>query len=358
MTDKNQSEDATTKSPPISDKKRQQITDILGISISPSRCSTYLKQYLYNEEIETEIKALREQLKSVTNDTEKANIKAKLLALIHKIIRISSETYISVAVICNNFVEDLIKKGIDNAISNNKKVVEISSIMTADYKQCPYYSIYSKLPLFVNYDSKNYDDVKKETSKRTKKVKEEEPTEVQSDNQTEAQTDNQSDVQNKFTFNNYVDAIFKSLKKTAKYEDVKIRISSDVRDFLSNVVIECIKRFVVLSKIISHNLVNIRTMNANYIKTIIIISMTDGGNSQEQIDSVINSITDKLTIYQEHLKNEKINRYNELTDEIKKQMLEKQQERIANRKKLEVVLAEKRANTAMERFKKLSTEKV
>ena len=365
-------------------KQRQQLTDVLGISISPARCATHLKQHLVNEDIESNIKSLRELLKNSTDDEEKIKLKSEIFNLSQKIVRISSETSTVMAVICNGFVEDLLKHSINETINNNKKIVDVSNIISGSHKQNIYYSIYYKLPSFINYDPKVYENLRKERTENNKKNKKSktagvnnstdvnpentvtdtvDTTVVENNNQDSAITTGndttdipQPEDSNKITFNTYIDAILKQVKKNPQYENIKIRISNEVRDYLSNMIIECIKRFVVLSKIIVQQIMGVRTMNSNHIKAIIHMFMKDEGNSDEDINKVINQIDEKLNVYQEHIKSERANKFNELDEATKQQIREKQEERAKNRKKRDIVIAEKRAADAAARVKKLTEE--
>lgn len=370
------------------DKKRQQLTDVLGINISPARCATYLKQYLINEEVENKIKSLREKLKNHDPSVDVSTIKSEIATLSQNTIRLSSETSTVMAVICNGFIEDLLKHSIDEAITNNKKIVDITNITSGNHKNNLYYSIYYKLPSFINYNQKLYDDQKKERQellKKNKKSKETTnntteqpntetttdtssvptPTPVESSesevNKTSHSDSESNDAQdnnngNKITFNTYIDAVLKTIKKDPHYEAIKIRISGEVRDYLSTMIIEAIKRFVVLSKIIVQQIMGVRTMNYNHIKAIIHIFMKDEGNSDEQINKIIQIIDSKLKIYHEHIKADRANKFNELDEAAKKAILDKRAERVKIRKQRAVQLAEKRAIEAAAKVKQLTEE--
>jgi hypothetical protein len=343
-----------------SDKKRQQFTDVLNISISPARCATHLKQYLVNNEIEKEIKDLRSEWKSNDiSDTEKENIKLKISELSKKIVRISNETSTVIAIICNEFITDLLKHGINETIKNNKKIVDIASILSGNHEQSIYYSIYYKLPSFNKYDPKVYETIKKEKLEHSKKNKKSKAVELVEDEAVEEEVETKAEDEhvedgNKITFNSYIDSIRKCIKKEAQYENVKIRVDSEVRDYLSNMIIECIKRFVVLSKIIVQQIMGVRTMNSSHIKAIIHMFMKDEGNTDEQISVIINNIDDKLKIYHEHIRNEKANRFNELSEEQKQQIMESKESRMKDRKQKDLRMAERRAAEAAERLKKLN----
>lgn len=358
------------------DKKRQQFTDVLSISISPARCATHLKQYLINKDVEDEFKKLRDQIKSPDiSDSEKDLIKTQISSLSQKIVRISNETSTVIAIICNGFVNELLRHGIKESINSNKKMVDIESIISGDHKNNLYYSIYYKLPSFNAYDPKVYEAIKKEKTEHNKKNKKSKTEETKEEDEKEETKEKEeekvekSDVEenthngeedgNKITFNSYVEAIIKIIKFDPQYnkdKDNKIRFEQEVRYYLSNMIIECIKRFVVLSKIIVQQIMGVRTMNSNHIKAIIHMFMKDEGNTDEQIDEIINNIDEKLKIYHEHVKNEKNNRYNVLSDEEKKKIMDNKAERVKTRKQKDIVLAKRRAEEAAERLKKLSEE--
>lgn len=340
----------------ITDKKRQQLTEILGISISPARCAAHLKKNLINKDIDTEIHQLREKLKETTDESEKNKIKDDISTLSQKIVRISSETSTVMAVICDGFVEDLLKHSISETLASNKKMVDVSYIMSGDHRKNLYYSIYHKLPTFVNYDGKVYDELRKkkiEDNKKAKKAKKEgSETDPESEPVVTSSTED-----SKTTFNTYIDAVLKNVKRDLKLaENIKIRTGIEVRDFLSNMIIECIKRFVTLSKIFVQQIMGVRTMNSNHIKAIVHMFMKDEGNTDEQIDIVINKINEKIDLFQKHIIAERTNKLDDLDEATKQDLLNKQIEKNKNRKKKDLQLAEKRAADAAERVKRLTEE--
>lgn len=359
------------------DKSRQQLADILGINISPARCATHLKKNLLNEEVENKIKELRDKIK-VSKNTPGSNadeavaMQKEINKLAQNTIRISSETSAVVAVICNGFVENLLKHGITHAIANNttnskNKNVSVSNIMSGDHKGDIYYSVYSRLPSYVNYDQKNYvkQSVKSDATKKSKKAKEEAKEQDDAKEQEEKEAENKSDneptngepdgVNNKLTFITYIDGILKNLKTDSQYSN--IHISSAVKKYLSNMVIEAIERFVALSKIIVEQIMKVRTMNSNHIKAIINIFMKDDNNSDEVINSVINLIDDKLKLYHDHMRNNKLNKPPVVqTEEEQKVAQEKKQEAEKVKKQKALQLAEKRAAEAAARLKQLTEE--
>lgn len=350
-----------TQVPDVENKKRQQLTDILNISISPARCASHLKRNLSNKEIDSEIHNLREKFKTLDNDEEKMKLKEEISTLSQKVVRISSETATVMAVICDGFVEDLLKHSINETLASNKKMVDVNYIMSGDHKKNLYYSIYYKLPTFINYDAKIYEELRKkklEDNKKAKKIKKDgENNEQTSDTDTTNNTTVVVQEDGKTTFNTYIDAVLKNVKKDLQLaENIKIRTSIEVRDFLSDMIIECIKRFVILSKIFVQQIMGVRTMNSNHIKAIVHMFMKDEGNTDEQINTVINRINEKIDLFQKHIINEKNNKWADLDETVKQSMLTKQAEKNKNQKKKNLELAEKRASDAAEKVKKLTEE--
>lgn len=94
----------TTEVENTMDKKRQQMTSILGINISPERCSTHIKKNLYCEEVDGRIHQLRTILKTGEDNDERVKAQQELMVLSQKVIRICNETSTVIAVICDNMV--------------------------------------------------------------------------------------------------------------------------------------------------------------------------------------------------------------------------------------------------------------
>lgn len=372
-------------------KKRQQLTEILGISISPARCSSHIKKNLANKDVDLEIHNLREKIKVTADEVQRNKYKDDLNILSQKVVRISNETSTVVAVICNGFVEDLLKHSINETIANNKKMVDINYIMSGNHKKNLYYSIYHKLPTFANYNPVTYEENRKKKSDENKKIKKNKkdvdsvvpdsvvpdvvpdvvvpdsvvPDSVVTDSVVsdvvlesvvvDENSDNSDD--GKTTFNTYIDAALKNVKKDLQFaENIKIRISIEVRDFLSDMIIECIKRITTLSRIFVQQIMGVRTMNANHIRAIVHMFMKDEGNTDDEINTVIKNIDDKIDLFQKHVVSEKANKWAELDEPTKQKLLVQQTEKNLSKKKRDLLLAEKRATEAAERVKKLSQE--
>lgn len=316
-------------------KKRLQITEILDIIISPTRCSYYVKQAIDNKTSNSD---------NIEND--KKNTK--------KDIRINSESVNVISIICNNVITEILKNIIDEINNNNKKkIIDLSVISSMNYINNIYHPIYYKLKAFTNYDI-----VKNETKKDKKKNNEN----VEVENaEVENNSTNVNNNVNKNTFNIYIDNILKNIKKNINNDDnniSKIRLTVEVKEYLSNLIIDIIYNFINLSKIIIQQIQSIRTINSNYIKTIFIILMKNELYEDSIINKLISEIDEKIENYNNYVKSEKENKINTLDDESKNKMLEKEKEKNNNKKKRNIELAEKRINEANEKLNKLKSDVV
>jgi hypothetical protein len=341
-------------------KKRQQISEILGIDIPPARCLVHIKKYLNNkndEEEEKELKNKKKQLitqkndKSITPENKKEvedEIKKINQAIKDKnILRISSDMYIAIAVICNYFVEEIVKCSIDEIVNNNiKKVIDVPFVINSNLKTGIYYPFYNKLPLFIDYQN-NYETIKKNEIKKPKKKKEsdkviENNTENNDknikvdkndkndkikDNKTDkddvvVDTDNSDENKDAKTkskekedFNAYVKSIYKKYIKKELPEDKKQSINQVIYTFLSDLIIECIKKLITLVKVITQYFISIRTINSNHIKAIVCMYMKIENKNDEDINNVLKIIDEKVKLHQEHNKDKNKKYKKESNDE-------------------------------------------
>lgn len=311
-----------------STKKRSQITEILKISVSPARCSYYIKQFIDNKPDKKEI-------------------------------RINSEVINVTAVLCNNVIEEILKNIINEMIESKKKNIDSSIISASNYKNNIYYPIYYRLPSFNNFDFKYYESNKKHKKNLKTIDKEEikvEEVKVNDEIEIDNDIDNEKIINvNKNTFNIYIDLIFKNIKKSLNDNDFvsKIRITSDAKEYLSNLIIGIIQNLITLSKIIIYQIQSIKTINTNYIKTVLILMMKNELYSNDIIDKIINDINTKIEIYNNYIKSEKENKINSLDSDSKKKLLEKEKEKENNKVKRNIELAKKRIIVANEKISQL-----
>ena len=337
----------TVTLPPDDEKRiRLQLTSILGVNISHARCLSHLKYHLTDTTTESQIKEVRGQVKNAA-EADKEALRSKITELSKNVVRISSETPIAVATICDSFVKEFIRHGMNQVLTTDRKNVDIKHLHTGDLKELVYYSIFKNLPSFMNFDQAQEDELRKERAAVNKSKKDASTViaEVESDDETTV---------TKTSFITYVENAIKSIKKEEVYSS--LRINTRVREYLSDLVSELIMRIAVLSKIVVQNIMNVRTMNADHIKSIIHLILADDKHTDARIASVLDSIGDKLKLYQDHTKNEREKKVL-LLDDATKELNETQRvaKELEKKKKQADVVQQRAADTA-EKAKTLKLE--
>ena len=343
-------------------KTRIQLSSVLGINISQARCATHLRSNLLDETIEAEIKTLRATLKSSEGTPENTLIKAQIADKLKLLVRISSETPIAVAVIWDGAVKELLRNGMDQAILNGRKIVEINYLHNISAVDAIYYPLYSNCVIWNQYDPAHEEDLKKEratlnkTAKDLREAKKLATAEVVSPGQIEsAQDDDESSEENtKTTFYTYVENALKTVKKDEPYKNM--RVSNRVREYLSDLVAQGIARQALLARILVQRVMGVRTMNADHIKAVIHVLMADNGKSDEQINVVTTQIDDKLELYHLHLSSEKAKKLLSFNDEQKNERERQKRAQDLIRKKKQAELAKKRSVEAAQKASALSAE--
>ena len=325
------------------DKKiRLQLSTILGVNISQARCLAHLKYHLTDDLIDTKIKEIRLLQKTEPNEEHQA----KLVELSKNVVRISSETPIAIATLCDNFVKELIKHGMNQAIASDRKNVDIKHLQMGDLTTLVYYPMFKNLSCFVNYSE--VEKVKKVEVVKVEMVIKEETTDVESEDEGPTQT----------SFITYVENAIKSIKKEEMYST--LRINNKVREYLSNMVTELIQRISILSKLLVQKVINVRTMTADHIKSAIMIIMVDNKCTEESITAIIDFINDKIKLYQEHIKSEKTKKES-LLDDVTKEENEtklKTKEFEKKKKQADIVLQRAKNNTEKANILKKEVEQL
>jgi hypothetical protein len=338
--------------------KKKVITNILNITITPARCSVYLKKSLNNTELEAKQKALKQKLVDIQDVEEINTIKSELTSISKQIIRTTSEVPAIIAVLCNNFITELIKNTFTDAVNSNntKKNIDINFIKSCMKPDNMYYSFYYKAPSVLNYNPELYKTVKKVSNKNAANA-ETTTTSSSGDEKPDPEIQTKKTSKNEIAFVTFVDNIIKPFKQMDEYKE-KVKINSEVKLFLSNLIIDFINRFITLSKIIARDIIGSRTININYIKAIVHMFMKDDNIDDEKIEHVTSTIDQSLDTFHQYYKNEKDNKINSMTDEKKEENKKKQVEKVKNRKKKELEAAEKKIHDTAEKIKKLSEELV
>ena len=340
-------------------RTRVQLAHILGVDVSQARCATHLKQNLGDEAVEAEIKDLRISLKKAKETGGDLNVlKAQVAERSKSLVRISGETPIAAAVIWDGAVKEILRHGMDQAIANDRKNVEACHLHEGTPSALIYYPLFSKCEAWATYDQDREEELKKEraaTNKAAKEAKKDVKTNPEASKPpSKEDEDDDADSPTKTTFYTYVENALKTVKKDEPYKNM--RVSSRVREYLSVLVAQGIARQALLARIIVQRVMGVRTMNADHVKAVVHVLMADEGRTPDQINQVTGQIDSKLSLYHEHLTDEKTKKVAAF-DESKKVVNErKKREFDLNRKKKQAELAKKRALEAAQKAKDLTSE--
>ena len=355
-------EDAAVK------RTRVQLAHILGVDVSQARCATHLKQNLGDETIECEIKQLRISLKRAKEGgADLEPIKNQIGEKSKTLVRISGETPIAAAVIWDGAVKEILRHGMDQAIAGERKIVDTSHLHDGSPSSLIHFPLFSKCEIWARYDQDHEEDLKKERAASNKAAKEVREAKKAADEKIAkgakpaakapvAEEDCEEDIDppTKTTFYTYVENALKTVKKDEPYKSM--RVSNRVREYLSELVAQGIARQANLARIIVQRVMGVRTMNADHVKAVVHVLMADDGRTADQIDVVTSQIDDKLNLYHEHLKDEKVKKAVALDDGKKSEIERKKHEFDLNRKKKQAELAKKRAIEAAQKAKDLNAE--
>jgi len=352
-------------------KTRVQLAAVLQISISQARCATHLKQNLGDEEIEAEIKALRKTMKEAKEAgkmDEVAELKKQISEKSQSLVRISSETPIATAVLCDCAAKELLRHGMDQAIASERKIVEVSHLHDDDPAELLYWPLYKQCAVWAEYDPDHEDELKKERAQANKAAKEAREAKKASPAPKpapkngaaakkpaeEVEEEEDQPEHTKTTFVTYIENSLKEVKKEEPYKSM--RVSNRVREYMADLIAQMIARLSSLARIIVQGVMNVRTMNADHIKAVVRILLTDEGRSQEDIDEIASHIIEKLDAYHKHLNDEKVKKTNAMSPDKVAENKRKQLELEFNRKKKQIELANKRSADAALKVNALAVE--
>jgi hypothetical protein len=171
-TDDEKKTDAKTKKP------RQQLTNVLDIDISQARCATHLKQNLTDKTIEGEVKELRKQLKEakdgkkgVESEKEMKTVKDRIAELTNTQLRLSAVAPVAAATVADYMIKELLSHGMDQAIAEDKKMLEVSHLHQGDVKWLVTWPLIRKVKAFADYDPEHEEELRKERAEANKKAK-------------------------------------------------------------------------------------------------------------------------------------------------------------------------------------------
>lgn len=341
-------------------KHRQQMTEILGVSIPAARCGAHLRAILSKPELDAQIKALRADLKEAKGDAvqEKA-FKDKINELTHNIVRIASDTPVAVAVLADIIVKELIRLGMGQAIACDHKIVRPADYRGDGVAQLRAYPFINKLPTFAGFSPEREDELCKEQAAANKALKEAREAKKAGEGEAAAKAapkaaDDDADDEDghsRSTFNTYVNSALQVVKEDPELKTM--RVSGRVRQDLAEIIAEFLVRIANVARVLVDNIANARTMQAKHIKAAAEILMIEEQREQSEIDKILAVVDEKLAIYHTHMQATKDQKAASLGDEKKAEIERKKHEAELLRAKRQMEASKKRALENAQRAKDL-----
>lgn len=265
------------------DKKKSPL--IGNIHISRARCEWHFRNFISDEGIESQIKALKELQKATTDEGELKSNKAKIDELNKNLIRISQYTPHAISIICDLVIKDMISRGITQILQSGKKTLDISYFYSSDINESYLYPLIKSLSTYID-GIKKMEDMSK---KKSKKTEDEEVVEDGGDTDVE-------ELGSNMTFTTYINKAIIDVKKSF---DTKITIGTKVKKYLSDLLTELIKRLAVMAKALLKNVINVRTIAPNHIKAIISLLLLDGNVAEVDVENAMTTVDEKLKLFQQ-----------------------------------------------------------
>lgn len=314
-------------------KNRVQLAHILKLTIPPARCQSHLKQHLGDDAIEAEIDELKKQIKEPeakykelkqeldtvveqlktgsTDELEKRKLELEATVKTHKevydtlkaaithklsnIVRISNQTSVAIAALWDSALKELIIHGLSQASLKQKRMVEVSHLHEGNHSDLVYFPIYDKCDTWSKYDAADKENTESEDAAAQVEVSDHAKT----------------------TFCTYVGNSLGEIRDMPEY--AMYRFSGKMKDYLSKLIADGIKRLAVLTESFVRNSAKVRTMNPEHIKTIVRFWLEDSKKSKEQVNHVFELIDEKLKLHNDHNNAAPKDRVQVVQPEVKKE---------------------------------------
>lgn len=371
-----QDEDETKSVATTQEKtNRVNLSKILGINISQSRCDTQIRQFMSNPQTETELKAVRLELKTlVTTDPRYEEVKQKERELAGKCVRVSVAAPVATALIWDDCINEIIKYTLDNAIAARAKIAEVEHLHSGTPSTMKFWPLFNNCKIWKEYDfefEKSLKVKKREQTKLNKKSKSSaeltsEPTELSSAQVTSAQTEapatdatsSQIDVvlgsTEKVKYGTYIEAIVHQVKESEAYKTM--RVSTRLREYLSDLVAQGVNRMCSIVQIlITFN--KIKTVNYSHFVLASEMLMADGGQEASVIREIVLRVGTEINKLERFLNEESHRKAQKktssMTEEARAAQEAKQIVSDFEKKQRQIANAEKRAKKNKEDTEKL-----
>jgi hypothetical protein len=253
-------------------------------------------------------------------------------ALTRERTRFSNEASIALSIVCNELINQLAAHTMDRVLASKKKIIQVSHLHESGVEKLSLYPLVKSLPSFVREASKLADEAQKRTFEATlaaklaqaekdfrkkyavvlKKKKavpapEQAPVAVEGAvaepeviDESEPEPCESADSKTSFRF--YVGQACKDLKESdARYAG--IRISTDIRSYLSDLLVEFMQRLSTLVHLTASSMKN-KTVNEAAVMRTVEMLLVDGHSPVETIQFSDVTVADPAALKVEQTKKE------------------------------------------------------
>lgn len=247
-----------------------------------------------------------------TLSATKSDNKMHVTALSRERTRFSNESAAVLSFVCEEIVDSLVEHTMDAAIADSKVTIQVAHLHSAGVEALPLAPLFSSLPKFkstaAKYAKAAEDAAKtalvESTAAATEKKfreryasylpKEQKVAKAKPTKPTDAaETDDAAD--NKVSFKFYVVHACDRLKASEKYAGKNIKISNDIKTYLSDLIIEFIGRVANLVVLTVNSMKNTTVTDVAIMRTIEAL-LIDGHKPTESIQFSIGDIKDPAFI--------------------------------------------------------------
>lgn len=261
-----------------------------------------------------ELAAAAERVKAL--NVNKENHKMHVTALSRERTRFSDESAPVLSFVCEEMIDSLVKHTMDAAIADGKVTIQVAHLHSAGVEALPLYPLFSTLPKFkatagklgkANEDAAKLALVESAVAAAEKKWREQyasylpkEPkvAKAKPTKPVEA-AETSDDADNKVSFKFYVTHACGKFKADEKYS--KIKISNDIKTYLSDLVIEFIQRIASLVVLTVKSMKNTTVTDGAIMRTIEAL-LIDGHKPADSIAFHEEQIKDPAFIKEEAAK--------------------------------------------------------
>jgi hypothetical protein len=262
--------------------KRHQMTQILGIDISPARCHAHMKASLMTPEQATLLEDKRTALSrakarpGAPDPAEVAALRGEIAEINAGGVRIGGDASIAMATILNVAAQEILRYAMDRTIEADRKMVEVGALHSGELHRLGVWPLIRVLPSIAAYDPEYERNLKADraSTNRAAKKNREDARQARGEHGDEGDRprgagDDDPDLDEEgleptTTFNTYIDNVTKAVKAEEPYK--AMRVSNRLREIISHASAELVGSLTRIAKIAVLDGLRVRTMTAAHLK--------------------------------------------------------------------------------------------